>query len=70
MTDIREVGFKKTAIFAVEGFFALLPQFDKIWRDPVLKGRMLTLLEWIETEPSVIGVSEHLLGVAWKNGGR
>jgi len=65
-SEISETGFKGVSVFAVEGFGALLPHFRKIWHDPILKGRLLRILEWTEREPSMVGVSEHLLGIGSK----
>lgn len=64
--EIRQAGFNSVRLFAVEGFVGLLPEFDKFWANPELKSRLLIILEAIETEPSMIGASEHLLGVGWK----
>ena len=64
--EVKEVGFRKVTVFAVEGFAWLLPDFEKLWTDNESRERLLTLIEATETEPSLIGVSAHLLCVGQK----
>ena len=64
--EVREAGFQDVTIFAVEGFAWLLPDFEKLWSDNESRDRLLSLIEATETEPSLIGVSAHLLCVGQK----
>ncbi|TMI68293.1 class I SAM-dependent methyltransferase [Candidatus Bathyarchaeota archaeon] len=64
--EVREGGFHDVTIFAVEGFAWLLPDFEKLWSDNESRDRLLSLIEATETEPSLIGVSAHLLCVGQK----
>ncbi len=64
--EINQIGFKSVKIYAVEGFAWLLPRFKQIWRNPRLKGSLITILEKTELEASMMGVSAHLLGVGRK----
>jgi ubiquinone/menaquinone biosynthesis C-methylase UbiE len=61
--EVKEAGFRKVTVFAVEGFAWLLPDFEKLWTDKNSRARLLSLIEATETEPSLIGVSAHLLCV-------
>ena len=64
--EVREAGFGDVTVFAVEGFAWLLPDFEKLWTDDESRERLLSLIEATETEPSLIGVSAHLLCVGQK----
>jgi ubiquinone/menaquinone biosynthesis C-methylase UbiE len=65
-SEMREAKFRAVQILAVTGFAWLLPKFGEYWEKPELKARLLTILERIETEPSIIGMSDHLLGIGRK----
>lgn len=64
--EIRGAGFKNMKILAVTGFAWLLPNLGKFWKSPMLKARLMTLLEETESEPSLMGQSDHLLAVGRK----
>ena len=64
--EITEAGFRVIGIYGVEGPCWLLPDFDTWWRDRDLKGRLLQIARKLESEPSILGVSSHLLVVATK----
>lgn len=64
--EVREAGFQDVMVFAVEGFAWLLPDFEKLWTDNESRDRLLSLIEATEAEPSLIGVSAHLLCVGRK----
>jgi ubiquinone/menaquinone biosynthesis C-methylase UbiE len=64
--EIRQAGFKSVSVRAVTGFAWLLPSFNKIWNSRQLRARLLAILERTEVEPSLIGVSDHLLGMGKK----
>ena len=42
------------------------PNLDKYWNDSAFKERMLNFLRQIESEPSILGVSPHLICIAQK----
>jgi len=64
--EILEAGFKPPRLFAIEGPAWLLPNFQRVWHDPVLRVRLLTILRETETEPALLGQSAHILAVARK----
>jgi ubiquinone/menaquinone biosynthesis C-methylase UbiE len=64
--EIRQAGFKSVRVHAVTGFAWLLPSFHKIWNNRELRTRLLAILERTELEPSLMGVSDHLLATARK----
>ncbi len=65
-TEISQAGFKSVKVYAITGFAWLLPKFEQYWRNSELKARLITILEETELEPSMIGVSDHLLAVGTK----
>ena len=64
--ELRKAKFRSVKTYSVTGFAWLLPNFKQIWNDPELKRRLMELLDLIEEEPSLLGVSDHVLAVARK----
>jgi SAM-dependent methyltransferase len=64
--EIAAAGLALSGIFGVEGPAWLIPGFDEHWSDAGRRERMLAAVRAIEQEPSLLGVSAHLLGVARK----
>ncbi len=64
--EIREAGLQDKALLAVEGPPLVLGNFSEHWNDEGRRERLLTVLRWIEAEPSMLGVTGHLLAVANK----
>jgi ubiquinone/menaquinone biosynthesis C-methylase UbiE len=64
--EIAEAGFTVKAIYGVEGPGWLLPDFDEWWQDQEYRERLLQIARTVETEPTLLGVSAHLLAVAKK----
>lgn len=64
--EISEAGFKSVEVHAVTGFAWLLPEFDQMWKNRRLRARLMAVLDQTELEPSMLGVSDHLLAVGTK----
>jgi SAM-dependent methyltransferase len=64
--ELAEAGFAEARVLGIEGPAWMLADFDARWADPVLRADMLTVARALETEPSMLGVSAHLLGVGHK----
>jgi len=64
--EIEEEGFAYQNTFAVEGFGWMLQNFENHWNNPRRRERMLKFIRTTETEPTMIGMSAHLLAVARK----
>jgi SAM-dependent methyltransferase len=62
--EVREAGFALAGLFAIEGPGALLPDFPARWSDPAARARLLDLVRRVESEPTLLGASPHLLAVA------
>ncbi len=64
--ELEEAEFQQVEVLAVEGPFAWLQNFDEVWSNDELRGRMLAFLRLVEREESLLGSSAHLLAVATK----
>lgn len=64
--ELTEAGFSEVRVLAVEGPHWLIPPVGKHIDDSERRERLLTLLRIVETEPTLLGASAHLLGVAVK----
>lgn len=64
--EVEGAGFKDCQLLAVEGPGWLLPEFEERWQDPPRREMILMGVRLLEAEPSVIGVSCHLMAVGRK----
>jgi ubiquinone/menaquinone biosynthesis C-methylase UbiE len=64
--EIEESGLILENLLAVESLGGLLPQLEADWQDPKRRDRLLRFLRRVENEPSLMGISAHLLGIARK----
>jgi len=62
--EVAASGLALVDLFAIEGAAATLPDFARRWADPASRERLLSLLRAVENEPTLLGVSPHLLAVA------
>ncbi len=61
--EMKEAGLIHEDTLPVEGPGWLVADFDERWRDPGRRERMLDAIRRIEGEPTLLGVSAHLLAV-------
>lgn len=61
--ELREAGFAAELI-GLEGPAGLLASFDALWSEPASRTKLLDFLRLIEREPSLLGLSSHILAVA------
>jgi ubiquinone/menaquinone biosynthesis C-methylase UbiE len=64
--ELMEAGFRPEGTFGVEGPGWLLPNFTTDWQQPQRREMILQAARALEQEPSVLGVSAHLLVVGSK----
>ncbi len=62
--EARRAGFRTQALVGVEGPFWCMPGFAELWEDAGTRALMLEVLARVESEPSLLGASAHLLLVA------
>lgn len=68
--EVGTAGFEVTALYGIEGPGWMLPDFDDRWNDPERREVLLAVARALESEPSILGSSAHLLivGKATANG--
>lgn len=64
--EIEEAGLLCERTLAIEGPGWILQNFEEHWDDRERRERLLDALRWLEDEPSLIGVSAHIMVVARK----
>ena len=64
--ELVEAGFAMVELVGVEGPGWLAANFDERWADPARRNRLLDLVRRVGNEPTLIGVSPHLLAVGQK----
>ena len=65
-SELEGAGFRDVTVLGVEGPAWMLPDFDARWENPALRKDLLDIARALESEPPVIGVSAHLLGIGQK----
>ena len=65
-SEMREAGFSRVEVVPVEGPVWLASNFEARWRDSDKREHLLSLVRKVEREPDLLGVSPHLLAIAWK----
>jgi SAM-dependent methyltransferase len=64
--ELEAAGFQEVALFGIEGPGWMLPDFDSRWAEPALRHDIMEVARALESEPSILGASAHLLGVGRK----
>jgi SAM-dependent methyltransferase len=64
--EVRGAGLELTAVAAIEGIGAWLSDVDEWLDDPERRASLLRTIARVETEPSLLGASPHLLAVGLK----
>jgi len=62
--EAEEAGARVVEIVGVEGLASWLPELDAKWDDPATRGAILDAARLVESEPTLRGLSAHLLLVA------
>jgi ubiquinone/menaquinone biosynthesis C-methylase UbiE len=62
--EVTDAGFGVSGVYGVEGPGWLVPDFDEWWNRPDCRERLLKLARVLENEPSLLGISAHLMVVA------
>jgi ubiquinone/menaquinone biosynthesis C-methylase UbiE len=61
--EVAEAGLSLQALLAIEGPAWMLPDIQQRLADPAGRERVLRAIRRVETEPSLLGASSHLLAV-------
>ena len=65
-SEIETAGFNLEGLFGIQGPAWLLQNLEEQWDDPNYRERLLHIARSLESEPSVIGVSAHIMAIARK----
>ena len=65
-SEIEAVGFDLEGLFGIQGPGWLLQNLEEQWADRNYRERLLNIAHFLESEPSVIGVSAHIMAIARK----
>src|SRR5438093_9128847 len=66
--EVAEAGFVLTGMYGLEGRPGwLISDFDEWWAIPAYRERLLKIARVLETEPSMLGLSAHIMAVARKS---
>ena len=66
-SEIQDAGFARPELYALEGPCWLLSDFDKKWSDAEMRAKLLAIIRAVETEPTLLGQSAHILAVVRKS---
>lgn len=64
--ELTEASFKNAVVLPVEGIGWVPQDFDERWNDPEKRRYLIDAVRSTENEPSILGLSPHLMGVGWK----
>ncbi len=64
--ELQAAGFEDVSVLGVEGAGWMVADFEARWADPVMRDDLMAVARGLEAEPSVLGVSAHLLGIGRK----
>jgi len=64
--ELEEAGFLDAEVRGVEGVAWMWTDFESRWADEALRQDILNVARALEAEPSIVGVSAHLLGIGRK----
>jgi ubiquinone/menaquinone biosynthesis C-methylase UbiE len=64
--ELLAAGFQVVEVSAIEGPGWLARDFDRLWNDPAQRDRLLAAVRKVEHEPSVLGVSSHIMAIGRK----
>ena len=61
--ELEDAGFSNVSVLGVEGPGWLIADFDSRWADERQRGDLMNVARALESEPAMLGVSAHLLGI-------
>jgi ubiquinone/menaquinone biosynthesis C-methylase UbiE len=58
--------FQVVKLAAIEGPGWIARDFDRLWNDPLQRERLLEVVRKVESEPSILGASSHIMAIGRK----
>ena len=65
-SEVVEAGFQHQTTLAVQGPTWLFRSVESYWADPDQRAVVLDLIRKVEAEPSILGMSSHILAIGTK----
>ncbi len=65
-SELEAAAFRNVDVLGVEGPAWVLGDFDARWADDALRKDMIDVARALESEPSIVGASAHVLGIGRK----
>lgn len=64
--EVKEAGFRFLSLLAIEGPARLLKDYERQWESPSIQERLLRITRLVESEPTLWGVSFHIMAIGKK----
>ena len=64
--ELLAAGFRIVQFAAIEGPGWIARDFDRVWNDPRQRERLLAIVRKVESEPSILGASSHIMAIGRK----
>ena len=64
--EFLAAGFQIAKLAAIEGPGWMARDFDRLWNDSAQRERLLAILRKVESEPSVLGATQHFMAIGQK----
>ena len=64
--EVKEAGFSKLNMEAIEGFGYLLPDFNTNWENEEYRAFLLRIIEKVAQDSTLVGASPHIMCIAQK----
>lgn len=64
--EFLAAGFHVVELVAIEGPGWIARDFERVWNDPTQRERLLGVVRKVEREPSVLGVTSHIMAIGRK----
>jgi SAM-dependent methyltransferase len=64
--EVVDAGFDVEALYGIEGPAWILPDFEERWNDPERREMVLQVARALESEPSILGCSAHMMVIGRK----
>ena len=61
--ELKASKFKVKSIMAIEGLVLAKNEFNKIWGNENARNNLLSFIEKIESDPSILGASAHIMAI-------
>lgn len=65
--EVSDAGLQVVELLAIEGPAVFLQDLEEKWEDPDHRQRILDILAWLESDPSILGMTSHAVVIARKN---